>query len=455
MREAPGRPVVDRRVEDRTVLRRLWWLQLPGLLVLFSVFTVVIAWYLPPNVYRVNWRSPKLVNGGTVFRVLLGSAAMLVGWFIAQGGARTRIVPRPDRVTAVDGWHRRAFRITFLLAMFGNAVLLARGFSNGFRLSQIGDLLSGTSDVSYTLKEETFKLVPGVTTTTQFAPLAAVLAATLPSKRWPTVRRQLWMLVGFTVLRSLLFSERLAMVEVMVPFFVAVGIRRVRSGWRPPKLLGLMPMIALPGLIIFFTAFEYTRSWSFYSKEGNQSLLTFGATRLEGYYATAHNNSEVVWRHRDAILPMPYDTLGFIWDSPGLNNLYETLNDKNPGKIYHFYLVSDANAEYNNPGGYGALYGDWGLPVGTTILVGYGMVCRRLNRGMWAGHETGTLLYPIVVVSLMELPRIWYITAGRIFPSVVGAIFIAQRGVQVKRKEALAEKRREALALPTRTPVYR
>lgn len=53
---------------------------------------------------------------------------------------------------------------------------------------------------------------------------------------------------------------------------------------------------------------------------------------------------------------------------------------------------------------------------------------------MLAGRELGQLLYPLVVLAITELPRFWYLTVGRMVPSLVVLVVVALGGADVKER---------------------
>ncbi|MBX3287022.1 MAG: oligosaccharide repeat unit polymerase, partial [Actinobacteria bacterium] len=302
-------------------------------------------------------------------------------------------------------------------------------------IGEISSLLSGEAGVATAIKQQRFRLIPGLTTLTQFGPAAAVLAGWLPRAEWPRVRRRFWVLLVLAATRSVLMSERLALIELLVPFGIAVACRHYRSGWRPRPRVALAPLIGLVVLMVGFTAFETTRSWGYYADD-DQSLVAFGATRLEGYYVTAFNNAELNWRHRDELYPLPYNTLEFVWQAPLVSDVlaYPAITGVDPRDRYEELLTQEVNPEFANPGGLGVAFADWGLVGGSVVCALLGFVARRCFDSMSAGRELGELLYPLVALSLVELPRFWYITSGRLFPSIVALSLAALGGVDVKRR---------------------
>jgi len=74
--------------------------------------------------------------------------------------------------------------------------------------------------------------------------------------------------VGLAILRAFVNSERFALIELAVPFFVAgVALRYIgstRVGWVTRTVMVLAPLLGVSALYLLFTGFEYFRSWSNY-----------------------------------------------------------------------------------------------------------------------------------------------------------------------------------------------
>lgn len=418
--------------------RRLWWLQVSGITVFVIVVPALLAYLLSPDQYLRNWRTPKLFDGWSLARNLLGAACILLGAAIAAGTTRRhRVVVRPP--ASLLRWRKRCFDVTWTLTLLGTALLFLNAVRNGVTVGEITSLLSGDAGVATAIKQQRFRLIPGLTTLTQFGAAAAVLAGWLPRAEWPGVRRRFWVLVLLAATRSVLMSERLAVIELLVPFGIAVACRRYQAGWRPSARVALAPVLGLFVLVSGFTAFETTRSWGYYS--GNdQSLVAFGVTRLEGYYVTAYNNAELNWRFREELYPLPYNTLEFVWQAPLVSSAldYEEVTGVDPRVRYTELLTQEVNPEFANPGGLGVVFADWGLVGGSLVCAGLGFVARRCFDSMLAGRELGELLYPLVALALVELPRFWYLTSGRLFPSLVALAVAALGGVDVKHRAQAA-----------------
>ena len=97
------------------------------------------------------------------------------------------------------------------------------------------------------------------------------------------------LLFVLAVVRSVVWSERLAVIELVVVYIVArLAFTRVTTlrWWR----IGTIAPLAAPLLLyVAFTGTEYIRTWDYYRNEYD-SVWAFAFERLLTYYATASNN---------------------------------------------------------------------------------------------------------------------------------------------------------------------
>ena len=118
------------------------------------------------------------------------------------------------------------------------------------------------------------------------------------------------------VFRAVLNSERLAVLELLVPAFVVLLQTlpdRVLTQARM-RMVALAPMWAPCLLLGGFTASEFLRSWSNFYADRQPSLVSFAAGRLTGYYVTAANNSAIFIERLEEPLGCPSSQRIFFID---------------------------------------------------------------------------------------------------------------------------------------------
>jgi oligosaccharide repeat unit polymerase len=284
-------------------------------------------------------------------------------------------------------------------------------------------VLHGDKGASYVMKEVYMGTVSGVTTLTQLAMAAMVLGVMIGLARgWSGVWPKFIVLFAFTLVRALMNSERLALMELMIPaivIFIRLGVMdsaQLRSKIWP--LLRIAPVIGYSGLLLVFGASEYFRSWVTFYAGGDMSFWTFVSARLLGYYVTALNNGALLIQRIDPT-GAPFFTLHFLWRFPGLSNLMDVIYpnfalasiENDP---YMAYLRVEANPEFNNGGGLLEPIMDFGFIGALLYWLLAGLLAGLLYRWFQEKRMAGLLLYPATFIGVIELPRIIYWAEGRV-----------------------------------------
>lgn len=428
--------------ETRLSLRRgSWWLQ-PSWPVALSVLPgVLIAASVSDTSFRIWWRTPKFVTGTTAVLSLTLLAAFVAGVLLASAGASSETHKRDHGYVELSPAQQRlllhAGRLLLVLTFAGYLAWLLMGVLRGLQQAQ---LFAVTRLEAGAIVEVKHLLTPvaGVTTQTQFGPLAA---ACLMLHQRATGKRHyvaITMLLLLVTVRALVHAERLALLEVITPLIVLAAAlaptRRTRPRLSSPRRSSgdwkwaLAPLFAPLLLICVFASFEYTRSWNdYYSRQGG-SYQEFIVHRLGGYYATAVNNSVLLRDHMAPHLELPYYTVKFLWEFPGHSMLVDQpqLLGIEPRSGWKATLSLHANPEFNNEGGILAPavdYGGFGAVV-FWIVLGYGL--GRCYRALRAGDPGALLLYSVLFIGTVELARFFYWGQGRAFPGILAALLLCR-----------------------------
>jgi hypothetical protein len=413
-----------------------WWLSPVGAVLLVGPASLLGAWAISDARYRAEWRTPKELTDSFTVLMLAGLAALVLGaaWWQLRSPKVWR-GPWPALDDTQRALLHRAATWPFRATMFGylalTAIGLARGVSPGTLLVSLA-----TFSTSDGLKDA-FAPIAGVSSFTQVG-IAHVVIGTL-LLRSPRagraaadrlVRRRLAVVLVLALLRAFLLSERLAVLELLVPALAIVALRGSVHARRAVRLrVRLAPAVLLPALIAVFGFFEYTRSWQFYRAHGGSSFWDFAVVRFAGYYATAYNNSAIVEAHGTFPGRLPYWVVELLWTAPGPAqlDLYGRLSGGDAGWAFAQAIAQHGNPEFNNPGGLGVPFIDLG-PVGALLfLLALGAVCGWCWASLRSGRPAGMLLYPVVLVGLFELPRYLYLTQGRVLPALVVLVLLAAR----------------------------
>lgn len=265
----------------------------------------------------------------------------------------------------------------------------------------------------------TVSTLPGVTTLTQCGVAYVILyvikktIGVRPPAPWE--RYGLALVFLLAVARSVLWSERLAVIELAVPYAV-LTLAFVRFRTRlAARLTALLPLLAAVALYFAFTATEYFRSWHFY-RDYYASIWQFSLDRLTAYYALA-TNSGIGFLQESHNWPRYTGSFVFEWAyaMPGLGDL---LNDAigNLRPEFELFLEQSSRPEFNNPTALFVIVYDIGY-VGAAL---YFLLAGLLVGACWAGfrrHRLGGLLaYPLCLMFVLELLRFNYFAASRFIP---------------------------------------
>lgn len=389
-------------------------------LALFGLPGLLLALVVPADAFTRMWGAPKYVGlphlGLALVSLLALGGGMVWERTVAEGRRRRARLVRADLAV-------RAFRVLCRVALVGYLAWAAIGIARGVRLDDIEALLAGAPMAATELKN-LLAPVGGVTTLTQVVPLAATLAGMLVSSgRGRVVRWPLAWLTVLTVLRAYLASERLAILELVLPFVLGYLLtarpRPVR--WRRP-LTVLLPVAYAVAALALFSVFEYSRSWAFYREVRDTSYLDFAVERFAGYYTTSPNNGALLLELRPEVQPAPVSA-EWLDQLPVLGESLNLFGDRVPTTDL---LVNGANPEFNTEGALLTLAIDWGIPASLVLWAatgaGLGFVYRRVRTGDMAYLP----LFATTFVGIVESGRYFYWGYGRAVVPIVGGVILAR-----------------------------
>ena len=422
-------------------LGQLWWLNPSWVFGMGTVGTFLLALYLSNKSYEM-YDTPKYVEFKHVWIALSAWLALELGRRIGGGWQRERGDTGESIIEDVNWW----FFASFGLTLAACTLLILMGIKNGLSLGVIKEnLLSSPEDVSKELVGDVVVYIPGVTTATQFGIICVLLGLWLDHHGRKYVRKFIAVIVGLALMRALLFHERLALIEVVIPMVLMT----LRLKWlvRPlsPSMKTLFrvgPVVGLFSMMLFFGTFEYFRSWKHY-KNHFDSIAEFTVWRLGGYYSTSVNNGALGWE-RQGQRPLPFATLNALWEFPLIEKSpfsYEGLTGLNPPKSHELMLKQYANYEYNSLGGLFEPLRDYGFIGSLVWWMAFGAVLGWAYRGYLEGSLLGLLLYPICFTSLLEMPRFVYLTHPRALAALLVIGILGWRLLLKARQERALEPR--------------
>lgn len=387
------------------------WLN-PVFIILCWAGVVIAAWQTPAASYFELMRSGKYVDSATVLVALLLYGFFAFGSFIASASAGRRAAEpemQHQRLAFLIWRPVLHFVVLVWLACLA-AYLLA--FAPTLNAETALRLLRGD-----TFLEKMGNSIAGITTATQFGVFVAVWCALvlfsgldLP-RRW---RRRIWLMLWsvalLSVYRGVLWHERLAFIEIVVPVAVIWSAYRVRSR----LVLTLAPLVAVVLAIALFGVFEYFRSWSYY-REGQGNILLFSTQRLLSYYYSSINNFGMALQHIEPLW-QPLWTLDFVYKFPVPGNPLVTMRGEAYTLLFQTALELHTHPEFNLYSGPGLAYLDFGIAGGCAVMAGFGFLSGRLYNAFRRRALHGLLAYPVWMVGMIDLGRILYWPSSRAFP---------------------------------------
>ena len=371
---------------------------------------VLLAWNTDAGMYRELYRVPqKGIDFWYVCLYFFNFFLFIIGYKLSKCKSYTYQNPLEFysfykilyyvTVGATLIWFANFIRMHGLYALFM--------FANADEMSQN----------MYLFREES-GTISGITTMTEFSPIVATLAALIyRNTRQRMILMEMAFLVVLTIIRGAIFSQRIAFIEVLVPFGIAFvydfKIRRIYN-W--------IPILGVFALILVFGIFEYSRSWStYYVDHYHGTFWEFIVDRVAGYYTVAINTECLNLAHSNPTY-LPYFSMNGFFNLPILNQ-FEGAQDANIA--YYDVLSSYGNPEFNNPGGMLIWLVDYGV-FGLLFSPVFGYVVGRAYKEFVYGHLYGLIVYPVFVYGLLELPRLFFF-GGKRGVFVAFAIFLVTR----------------------------
>ncbi|MFD0671338.1 hypothetical protein [Cohnella sp. GCM10027633] len=270
---------------------------------------------------------------------------------------------------------------------------------------------------------QTFKLevvnkamIPGVTSFTQFGMIAAAMYSIYVFGMGKKGDVRIWLMILLPgVLRGLFFSERLALMEVVIPILVmALVFNRVKLTL--PKLI-----LSAMAFVGFFSIAEGLRSYRYYSENGFEQagVYSYGIGRFLDYITSSVNHSIAM-----------VDLSGQLYAFPALlfNGWINLISMVVPGDALSRFLHTGQAAQayaniklspysaqdYTNMGYFGQLFADSGY-LYLLYAVIYGVILGAAYKGL-KRYEIGWLaIYPVLFISVLESYRIAYLFETRTF----------------------------------------
>ena len=412
-------------ISDRTI----WWVNPAAPIIGAAGITGAAAYLIPAAWYEEQWRTAKYFSGYHLGMIAACLVAFVLGMFAVSRALRE---PARDRLPAVEislAPARALFWLAFVLCLAGYAAWTSVAISRGMTLAAVLGVFTGEKGASYDMKEIYLVTVSGITTLTQFGQAAVILGCIIGCRHgWRRTAVPCAVIMILAVFRAILNSERLAVLELLVPAFVVLLQTlpdRVLTQARM-RMVALAPVWAPCLLLGGFTASEFLRSWSNFYADRQPSLVSFAAGRLTGYYVTAANNSAIFIERLEEPLGVPFFTANFLYRFPVAGEAVKQwmpLPTRGSEITMEDVIQNAANIEFNNPGGILLPQIEFGPVFGLLYWTIAGMICGALFHLFRRNHPLGLCLYPLAFLTLLESSRILYWSEGKTAPPVLLLLF--------------------------------
>ncbi|MFL9610279.1 O-antigen polymerase [Methylobacillus sp. Pita2] len=229
-------------------------------------------------------------------------------------------------------------------------------------------------------------------------------------------------IILLTLLRVFAWAERLAFIEILIPFALLATRQGAFDRFRFVKFFVTAgPFAGLPILVLYFGLAEFFRSWNAPVYAGKTGFWEFALGRIAAYYYTSLNNGAGML----STLPWPTfefeNVLNWVHKFPVLGGIFTHYVDMKNLSI-GLFLSRYGDDEFNNPSGVYSVILDLGLPLGFVYFAITAFIAGLLFRGYLRGHFVSVVLYPAFFIMLLEIFRYPYLGTSRAFTGFIGMI---------------------------------
>lgn len=387
----------------------LWWL---NPVYLYGIISIVpfFAYFISEKFYWLLYgvRS-KFVSEKYLLLYIICALLFCIGAKFAKGV----YVGRVDDIQSLKRMYTILIRLCFIAyAIWFARFIMAHGFGAFFSFLKPNALVSNV----FIFRNHSGRIA-GLTSMTEFgvvvAPMAVCFFKQTKNRKYLL---HLFALFVLALIRSMLFSERLALLELLVPSIITLfQFIEYKSWYR------FIPLIAFVLVFALFGGLEYFRSWSrYYVDHYNGNFFQFIANRLLGYYTIAIN-TECTYLQVAEPHYYPHNLLEFLWKLPLFDKLPEIFSG---GRKLGFNVLDVfGNEEFNNPGGMLVAVKDFGL-FGVPFSFLLGRISGALYKSYRQNYLLGNLLYPIFFLCIIEMPRYYYFGNNRAFFVLIGMFIV-------------------------------
>lgn len=441
-------------------LHPLWWLH-PHFAVLFiGIPFLILAYLTPESTYLTLYRTNKYVDFNFIIMGLIVYLGFFAGSFFT---VNTGVKNQERDIILYCRWFVWPL---FIITVFGhvvwyaNTALAAGGLEP--TISQLSRALLQPEVGTATYMRDVFsKTVPGITTLA----LCGILYATVEALLWvrrnshrPLALMRFAIVVSLVLVRAVLLTERLAIIEIAVPATIILLSKLQLSTAFRRHAVRFAPLFIVLGALGAFASTEYVRSWAYYRTFYPGNYLEFVFHRFVGYYTTSVNNAAVYYYYQP-LQPFRH-TLNDLFRFPVLGETVDKIHAAIFGDTYieiPYLLNTYANYEFNVTPMFGLLLNEWTVFFAPVVAFLIGLLSSSLYSSFSRGRLIGALLYPSWFIGLLEISRIYYWAHQRYFPVLVFLLvsLLLYKFVKVpvpnKTRKGSSQNMKEALGRQTST----
>ena len=230
-------------------------------------------------------------------------------------------------------------------------------------------------------------------------------------------------IITFVVIRALLWSERLALLEVSIAIIFVWASYSKRQRSFVEIMLLFLPLIGASFVILLFAIGEYFRSWSSFYMYQSEGFWEFIFQRLANYYFEALNTGAGMLTTQSWPTYEFSYILAWLHKLPFIGNLFSYAIDVSPSMTAAF-LEKYADPEFNNPSGVFSVFVDIGVGGGLFFFFLLGAVSRYFYSMLENRVRFYGLFYFIFLMMFLELFRYFYIGESRVFMILLGLLLL-------------------------------
>lgn len=397
-----------------------WWINpslflLAFILPMFLVISAALLGFRGSPTIAYQYSAPVYAELSDIVIILIAILALAAGTAVAGGLGRAIVAPPRSRFVVSEAGLYALFALTLFayVLWFGPTLITNPALIIG--------ALVGNPGASYAVRVR-IDTIPGLTTLTQFG-VSYILVISGLIGMGAQVRARFIafaaVIIILAVLRAAIWSERIAVIELVFPLFAIAAARLSLPSYTKPAIT-LGPYLGAVLMPFVFIAFEINRSWASTYSQIYNSIVQFTVDRVSIYYTSALNNGIGYLKYSENPTFTGEYTFNWLYSMPFVGAVLRGMTGADAQTEYTLFLKRSADAEFNNYTGIALIPHDWGWMISIFFFFLYGLIVGlayksfKQNRGMLG------LMFPLFLYALYEILRIGYVNEARFFTAFVG-----------------------------------